>query len=99
MIGRWRRALFIEPIRNVCVNNFKAIRNGVWTIFSADGLFRVEKAQKFTGASELTPSLHGGCMNISFHVQSSHRPPNPICNIYKAIGKRGKTPMIQRVSF
>ena len=42
--GDVRRALFIEPIRSVFVNNFKGIWNCVWTISLVGGLFRVEQA-------------------------------------------------------
>jgi hypothetical protein len=38
---RWRRALFIEPIRNVFVNNFKAIGDLAWHLAGAPGIFCV----------------------------------------------------------
>ena len=62
----------MEPIRNVCVNNFKAIGNCVWTIFPAGGPFGVEQAQKVISASKLTPWVHGGCIKIAKHAQSGH---------------------------
>ena len=49
--------LFIEPIRNFCVNNSKAIENCTWDLFLVCGAFCVEQAQKVIGASKLTPSL------------------------------------------
>ena len=44
----------------------------MWTIVLVCGPFCVEQAQKVIGASKLTPWLHGGCIKIEKHVQSSH---------------------------
>jgi hypothetical protein len=54
------------------VNNFKAIGNCVWIVLVC-GQFSVEQANKVIGASKLTPWLHGGCIKIEKHIQSSHK--------------------------